>query len=368
MPLDKELTAAVVGASGYTGGELCRLLLGHPSVGTILPAARTAEGFEQVHPNMLGSGLCFLDLEQVRERAPEIDVVFFCTPSGEAMREAGWYLEHGCRVVDLGADFRFADAAQYAEVYGEEHTAPDLLAESVYGVTELDRDAVAGSRLVANPGCYAITATLALVPVLRAGLADPNAPLHISGLNGTTGAGSKPKRQIMHAEAVGSMLPYSMDGHRHGPELEVHLARYAGGTPVVDFNTAHGNFARGIYIQANLAVRASRRTEVSRELILGVLEGFYGAGREGSYFVRINSTPKTGRLNDKEYDAYPSLTAVIGSNFCHIGADVDRRRGIIKLIAVTDNLVKGAAGSAVQNMNLMFGLDETAGLHTYGIH
>ncbi len=368
MPTKNELTVAVVGASGYAGGELCRLLLNHPAVGRILPTARSTDEFEHVHPNLLGCGLSFVTLDHVREHARELDVVFFCTPSGEAMRHAQWFLEQGCRVIDLSADFRFADPAVFADVYGFEHAVPDLLPDSVYGVTELDREAVAGSRMVANPGCYAITATLALTPVLRSGLVDPEVPIHISAVNGTTGAGNKPKRQIMHAEAVNSMLPYSMEGHRHGPELEVNLSRTAGREVVVDFNTAHGNFSRGIYLQANLAVLPSRRAEVSRERVLDVLTDFYGTGSDGSFFVRVNNSPKSGKINDKEYDVYPSLAGVIGSNFCHIGADVDERRGIVKLIAVTDNLVKGAAGSAIQNMNVMLGLDETTALRNYGIH
>ncbi|MBW5420906.1 N-acetyl-gamma-glutamyl-phosphate reductase [Streptomyces sp. BG9H] len=361
------LNVAVVGGTGYSGGELCRLLLNHPHVGSIWPTARGDEEFERIHANLRGSSLSFVTLEDVQARVDELDVVFFCTPSGQAMRQAGWFLERDVKVVDVSADFRFADPATYQRVYGTAHAAPELLAEAAYGVTELNREAIAKSRLVANPGCYVITAILGLTPLLRAGWADLNSPLHLSAVNGTTGAGNKPKRPIMHAEALNSMLPYSMEGHRHGPELETHLAVAAGRDLVVDFNTAHGNFARGIHLQANLAVNPDLAATMSRERLLGCLTEFYGAGAEGEFFVRVNDLAKSGGLNAKDYDVYPGVASVTGSNFCHIGADYDERRGIIKILSVTDNLVKGAAGSAIQNMNVMLGLEETLALRTYGL-
>lgn len=365
--MHKTLTVGVIGATGYAGGELCRLLLGHPQVGTILPTARTAEPIERVHPNLLGSGLAFISFDDLQLHADDLDCVFFCTPSGEAMRHAPWFVQRGIRVIDVSADFRFRDPDVYREVYGITHTAPQLLPEAVYGITELHHQDIAAARLVANPGCYVITVALALTPVLRAGWADLDVPVHISAVNGTTGAGSQPKRAIMHAEALNSMLPYSLEGHRHGPELEAVLTAQAGRDLSVDFNTAHGNFARGIYCQANLTVHPAHRDGMSRDELLSLLTGFYGAGAAGEYFVRIVDTPKSGEINAKEYGIYPSLAAVIGSNSCHIGADYDARRGIIKLLAVTDNLIKGAAGSALQNMNVMFGLEETTALTAYGL-
>ncbi|MEV5161952.1 N-acetyl-gamma-glutamyl-phosphate reductase [Streptomyces sp. NPDC053728] len=368
MPVPSNgLTVGVIGATGYTGGELCRLLLNHPLVTDILPTAREAVPFDRMHANLLGSGLEFLTLEALRRQADKLDVVFFCTPSGEAMRNASWFLDRGIRVVDLSADFRFVDPAVYKEVHGAEHAAPELLSEAAYGVTELNRQNVAKARLVSNPGCYVITAILALTPVLRAGWADLDSPIHINAVNGTTGAGNKPKRAVMHAEALNSMMPYSMEGHRHGPELETHLAHQAEREIVVDFNTAHGNFARGIYLQANLAIHPDRRQHADRGALLALLTDFYGKGGDKEFFVRVNEFPKTGGLNSKEYDVYPSVASVTASNFCHIGVDYDARRGIVKVLSVTDNLVKGAAGSAIQNMNVMFGVDETTGLRNYGL-
>ncbi|MFH8787015.1 N-acetyl-gamma-glutamyl-phosphate reductase [Streptomyces roseoverticillatus] len=357
------LRTGIVGGTGYAGGELARLLLNHPAVASITPTARGGEEFDRVHPNLLGCGLSFVAVDELRRRAGDLDVVFFCTPSGEAMRSASFFLDHGVKVIDVSADFRFRDPQRYAEVYGAPHAAPQLLDEAVYGVTELHREHIARARLVANPGCYAITTVLGLAPLLRSGLVDLDLPLHLAAVNGTTGAGNKPVTEVMHAEAFASMLPYSLEGHRHAPELETHLAPLAGREPCVDMTTAHGNFARGIYIQASLSVRPEKRAGTDRAALLDLYERYYA----DEFFVRVNTAPKKAGLNAKEYGVYPSLTAVTGSNFCHIGVDYDAARGFVKVIAVTDNLVKGAAGSAIQNMNVMAGLDERTGLHHYGL-
>ncbi|WP_049564764.1 N-acetyl-gamma-glutamyl-phosphate reductase [Streptomyces sp. SBT349] len=361
------MRAAIIGGTGYTGGELCRLLLGHPAVAEVLPTSRGAESFERVHPNLLGSGLRFHDVDEVTAAAGDLDVAFLCTPSGEAMRRAPGLLAAGARVIDLSADFRFADPAAYELAYGRPHTAPDLLPEAVYGVTEFHRKLLPGARLVANPGCYVITALLALEPLLSAGLADPAAPLHIAAVNGTTGAGVTPRTEILHAEAFGAMLPYSLQGHRHAPELEERLSGFAGRPVTVDLSTAHGPFARGIHLQASVWIREELRAGLSRERLLTRYTDRYGAGADGEFFVRINTETRLGGLTDKDYRRYPNPTSVTGSNFCHIGVDYDARRGVAKVVSVTDNLVKGAAGSAVQNMNVMLGLDETAGLRGYGL-
>lgn len=361
------LRVAVLGGTGYAGGEMCRLLLGHPAVAEIRPTSRGDDPFERVHPNLLGSGLRFQDPDEIVTAAGDLDVVFLCTPSGEAMRLAPGLLKAGARVIDLSADFRFADPRAYQAAYGAEHTAPELLPEAVYGVTEFHRDLLPTARLVANPGCYVITALLGLQPLLSSGLADLGAPLHISAVNGTTGAGVKPRTELLHAEADGSMLPYSLQGHRHAHELEDRLAHPAGERVTVDLNTAHGPFARGIHIQASVRIREELRTEVSRELLLDRYTDRYGTGADGEFFVRVNTEPQRGGLTDKDYRRYPGVVGVAGSNFCHIGLDYDSRRGIAKVVSVTDNLVKGAAGSAVQNMNVMFGLDETTGLRGYGL-
>lgn len=361
------LRVAVVGGSGHTGGEACRLLLNHPAVTEIVPTSRTKDPFERVHPNLLGSGLEFVPVDEVVASASRFDAVLLCTPSGEAMRLAPLLLDAGSRVIDLSADFRFPDPERYRAAHGREHTAPELLGEAVYGVTEFARDRVRTARLVANPGCYAITALLGLAPLLRTGLALPDAPLHLSAVNGTTGAGTTPRGEILHAEVVGSLLPYNLAGHRHAPELEEQFARLTGVPVAVDLSTAHGDFARGIHIQAGVRVRPERRDGLSRASLLAVYREAYGEGSSGEYFVRVNDQPSRGAATDKDYGRFPHLTAVTGSNFVHVGLDHDARLGIVRVVAVSDNLGKGAAGSAVQNLNVMFGLGETDGLLGYGL-
>lgn len=360
-----DLRVAVVGGTGHAGGELCRLLLCHPNVTEIIPTSRGDEVFERVHRNLLGCGLEFSSVDDVWDRRTELDVAFLSTPSGEAMRLAPDLLDAGVRVVDVSADFRFSDPAVYAEVYGRRHEAPHLLAEAVCGITELHRGKVATARLVANPGCYVIAAVLALAPILEAGVVDLTPTLHLHAVNGTSGAGTAPKREILHAQAYGSMLPYSMDGHRHGPEIEARLSEIVNTDVAVSISTAHGNFARGVYLQA--ALTAADWPAPTRDELIDVYVRRYGRGRDGEPFVIVSDGPKRRGLNEKEYDIYPDLRAVVGSNFCHLGIDVDQRRGVVKAISVIDNLVKGAAGSAIQNMNVMFGLDETSGLGQYGL-
>lgn len=356
---------AVIGASGTTGGELLRLLLTHPQVDAVYPVARTEEPLERIHRNLLGSGLAFMDLKAVKARAGELHGVFFATPPAEALAHARDFLDRGAKVVDLSAAFRFRDPALYGHAYGDNHSAPDLLREAVYGVTEFVRADLRNARLVANPGCYVITALLALAPLLREGYAMIEEPIAISALNGTSGAGSSPKREVMHASAANDVLAYSLEGHRHTPEIEDQLSRLAGRPVTVNFNTAHGNFPRGIFLQASL--RAAPHVECSRESLIDLYQRAYGKGAEQEFFVRIVDEPRSGKRNDKEYHLYPSVARVAGSNFCHIGLDWDTDRRLIKVVAVIDNLVKGAAGSAIQNMNVMLGLDEKLGLLQYGL-
>jgi N-acetyl-gamma-glutamyl-phosphate reductase len=360
------LAVGVVGATGYAGGELCRLLLGHPAVTAVWPTARKPESFDRVHPNLRGCGLEFTTPEQLADRADRLDVVFFATPSGEAMRLAGHFLSAGARVVDLSPDLRFADGDLYERVYGAEQRAPDLARRAVCGITELFRPALAGSDLVANPGCYVITAVLGLVPLLRAGWVDPTAPIHVHALNGTTGAGTAPRSDLQHAEMSESVLAYSLQGHRHGPELELRLGEVAGRPVRVELTTAHGNFRRGIHAHLSVPLGGPGLPATpDRDATIDLYREHYGVGHDREHFVMVNDLRRRGSGTDKEYDLYPRLADVVGSNFCHLGVDVDAEHGTARVVAVTDNLVKGAAGSAVQNMNVMLGLDETAGLRHY---
>jgi N-acetyl-gamma-glutamyl-phosphate reductase len=356
-----------MGAGGYAGGEVCRLLLGHPHVREIVPTARGGEHFERVHRNLAGCGLEFVEPDALCARASELDVAILCTPSGQAMRLAPGLLRDGARVIDVSADFRFDDAALYERVYGEPHACPELLAEAVCGITELHRERIRCARLVANPGCYVIAATLALAPLMTEEWTDLDATIHVSAVNGTTGAGSAAHREVMHAQSFASMLPYSMDGHRHAPELQARLGELARRSVDVSLSTAHGNFARGIYLHATLRAAPARARELDRDALVARYLERYGDGHAGEHFVIVNALERRGARNAKEYEIYPLMGRVIGSNLCHLGADYDPSHGLVKAIAAIDNLVKGAAGSAIQNMNAMLGLDETAGLRHYGL-
>jgi N-acetyl-gamma-glutamyl-phosphate reductase common form len=361
------VVVGVFGAAGFTGGEVCRLLLGHPEVGTILPTSRGGESFARLHRNLAGCGLEISTPEALLDRAAELDYAFLCTPSGEAMRLVPDLLEAGARVADLSADFRFADPGEYQRAYGAEHVCPEFLSEAACGITELHRRQIAAARLVANPGCFVIAAALALAPLLRQSLVALDSPIQIAGLNGTSGAGSSPRPEVMHARAFGSVLPYSMEGHRHSAELEARLGEIAERPVVTSIATAHGSFARGIYVNASLVPSAAWDEPPNREALTDLYLDSYGQGHDGEHFVLVNDLARRGELNAKEYDLYPQVGSVTGSNFCHLGLDFDPERQLVKAMAAIDNLGKGAAGSAVQNMNLMLGFEETAGLGHYGI-
>lgn len=353
------LHAAVIGAGGHSGGELCRLLLGHPDVDRISPTSRGSADFERVHSNLAGSGLRFTS----PDRLGDVDVAFLCTPPGEALRCAAALLDRGARVIDLSPDFRFPDPDVYELVYGQPHTKRGLLATAACGIPELHRPAIAAARLIANPGCYVITAALALAPLLERGAVDLSDPLHLHSINGTSGAGSRPRPELLHASVAGSMLPYSLDGHRHGPELEVRLGEVSGVEVAVSLTTAHGDFARGIHFQASIPLVL----DLNRDEMLEIYRERYGSGHDGEHFVLLNDHARTAAGIEKEYDIYPRLRDVVGSNFCRIGVDRDRRSMMARVVGVTDNLGKGAAGAALQNMNVMLGLDETSGLRSYAL-
>ena len=353
-----QLTVGVVGATGYVGAELCRLLLAHPFVGEIRAASRAAVTIEDMYPALSGGGIRSLALDNLLADAAELDVIFLCTPTGEAMRLTPSILQAGVRVIDLSADFRFDSADAFAAAHGKAHNAPELLSQAVYGATELFREHIRGATLIANPGCYALTAALALVPLHGAGLIDDTHRVAIFAVNGTSGAGIEPKRALTLTELAGALLPYNLDGHRHAPEIEQTVDRVVGSTPRVDLSTAHGDFPRGIHLQASAVLQPT----VERADVLDCYADFY----RHAPFIHINQKEHSAAKNAKQYDFYPNLRNVLGTNRCFIGADVDHNAGVVRVVGVTDNLVKGAGGSAIQNMNVSLGLPEDAGLTMRG--
>lgn len=340
--LSRRPRIAVIGASGYTGAELVRLLVRHPGVElAVLTAERRAgEPVGVVFPHLAGLGLPDLvGLDRVDWDG--IDMAFCCLPHGTT-QEVVAGLPERLRIVDLSADFRLADVGLYAEWYGHPHRAPGLQEEAVYGLSELAREAVVGARLVANPGCYPTTALLPLVPLIEAGLIVAD-DIIVDAKSGVTGAGRAAKEAMLFAEVSGGVHAYGVARHRHAPEIEQGLARAAGRPLTVNFTPHLMPMNRGIL--ATIYVRLAAGVEA------GGLRAALAERYADEPFVRV--VPE---------GVAPATRHVTGSNHCLIGVFADRLPGRAILVSVIDNLVKGASGQAVQNMNLMWGLPETAGL------
>lgn len=340
-----KIKAGIVGASGYTGAEAMRLLLRHPNVDiTFLTADRKAgQSVEEVYPHLGGLGLP--DMIPVEEADwNSVDVVFCGLPHGTT-QEIIASLPKNLKVVDMSADFRIEDVDTYAEWYGHEHRAPELQKEAAYGLTELNREAVRKARLVACPGCYPTATLLALVPLVSAGVIDPY-DLVIDAKSGVTGAGRGLKQNTLFSEAGEGLSPYSVAKHRHAPEIEQEVAKAIGVTAAkvrVNFVPHLVPMSRGELITAH--VRLSEGSTAAH--IRTVFENAFA----NEPFVRL--LPE---------GAMPQTQMTRGSNNCVINVFEDRIPGRAVVIAAIDNLVKGSSGQAIQNMNLMFGLEETVGL------
>lgn len=338
------IRAAIAGASGYSGAELVRWLHGHPEVelGALAAGRQAGRSASDVFPHLgtaVDADLVETDWDRLADSA---DVVFLALPHGEALQAAGRLLQAGARVVDVGADFRLRDPATYRRWYGGEHTAPDVLAEAVYGLTEWHRPAVAGARLVANPGCYPTASALALKPLFREFGERVAGAVVIDAKSGVSGAGRNARDGYQYSELNENLKPYGSGVHRHQPEIEQELA--AGGeAPRVFFSPHLVPMTRGILVACYVPMTAPP----SREEL------------EAAYLDRYDSEPFVRVLTGS---ALPQTKATLGANYCDIAVRVDAERGLAVVFAALDNLVKGAAGQAVQNMNVMFDLPETTGL------
>jgi len=333
------LSVGLVGGTGYTGAELVRLLSAHPQAELVCISSRgqLGEPVAAAFPSLRGhTELRFAAPDDPALRA--CDAVFFATPHGTAMHAAAGLLEAGVRVIDLSADFRLRDPAVFRQWYGLEHAAPGLLAEAVYGLPERKREAIARARLIANPGCYPTAVQLALAPLLLAGCADRTS-LVADCKSGVTGAGREARTGSLYSENADSFRAYGVAGHRHGAEISQELAEAAGAEVDCVFTPHLLPIQRGIL--ATLHGRLTRETDI---------QALFEAHYADEPFVDVLPA---GTL--------PETRNVRGSNRCQI-AVVPQARGRFVVLSVIDNLVKGASGQAVQNMNLACGLDETAGL------
>jgi len=340
--MTEKLRIAVLGASGYTGADLVRLLACHPYAEMVLLTANAHAGkpMGQVYPHLRSLKLPRL-IKWEEADWSGVDAVFCGLPHGTT-QEIVAQLPEGLKVIDLSADFRLTDLPTYAQWYGHEHRAPHLQPEAVYGLSELNREAVQRARLVACPGCYPTATLLALAPALSAGLIEPD-DIIIDAKSGVTGAGRSVKENLMFCEVAEGLRPYGVGSHRHMPEIEQELGRAAGRTLAVNFTPHLVPMNRGELVTCY--VRLAGGADADR--LRTVLTERY----EAEPFVEVLPAGELAATH-----------MVRGSNRCVISVVKDRLPGRAIVISAIDNLVKGSSGQAIQNMNLMFGLPETLGL------
>jgi len=346
---------AIVGASGYSGEELVRLLLSHPQVELTAVTSRQYAGqplasvFPKFASHPRSRGLHFRDPDAA-VLATQAEVVFLALPHGVAAEYAVPLLEAGCVVIDLSADFRVRNAEVYQEFYGREHPAPGLLARAVYGLPEVYRAQIRTATLIAVPGCYPTSILLPLIPLLRAGLVRPHG-LIADSLSGVSGAGRKAEPDYLFCECNESARPYGLPKHRHLSEIEQELSLAAGGQVVLQFTPHLIPVNRGLL--TTLYAAPTRRFTNTAEMfaLTGQIAECYRAAYGNEPFVRL-----------LEARALPDTKNVVGSNVLEIAWRLDPRTGRLVILSAADNLVKGASGQAVQCMNLVCGFPETAGL------
>lgn len=338
------LKVAVVGASGYTGCELIRILHNHPEVAVTTVTSEQSAGkmLSDVFPALRGRYDLPLEALEAERIAAKADIIFTALPHTAAMKVVPVFLQAGKKIIDLSADYRLHDADDYSAWY-EPHLNPELLPEAVYGLPELHREEIAAARLVANPGCYPTSVILALKPLLQKGLIDLSSIIADSK-SGVSGAGRGAKVDSLYCEVNEGFKAYAIGGvHRHIPEIEQELSLLAGRKIVISFTPHLVPMDRGILSTVYSVPQAA----LTAKQLHALFEDHY----EGEAFIRVLP------LGD-----FPSTAFVRGSNFCDIGITVDKRTGRIIVIAAIDNLVKGASGQAVQNMNIVCGFPETLGL------
>ena len=337
------IRVALLGATGYTGSELLRLLIPHPQARIVAATADRHAGKDiaEVFPQFADRGIPRLTRIEDQDWSG-VDAVFCCLPHGTTQEVIAALPRH-LRVLDLSADFRLRDPAAYAEWYGHGHLALELQAEAVYGLTERARDGIRKARLVACPGCYPTSAILPLAPLLEAGAVDADDGIIIDSKSGVSGAGRAAREASLFAEVAEGIHAYGVARHRHAPEIEQELSAAAGRPVTVNFTPHLIPMNRGIL--STIYVRLAAGVEFAA--LRGTLERAYA----DEPFVRVVPAGVS-----------PASRHVRGSNFALIGAFADRLPGRAILVSVLDNLVKGASGQALQNMNLMFGLPETTGL------
>jgi N-acetyl-gamma-glutamyl-phosphate/LysW-gamma-L-alpha-aminoadipyl-6-phosphate reductase len=342
--MSERKTVSIVGASGYTGGELLRLLLDHPGVEVTAATSRANKGdpIHRRHPNLRGrSGLAFSAPDDIEP----CDVVFLCMPHGRAAGDIDRWAGLGATVIDLSADFRLRSPEMYRDWYGKDHPNPGRMAEAVYGLPELERERLAGATLISGVGCNATAMNLALLPLARAGLIERVvADIKV----GSSEAGAEPSESSHHPERSRAVRSYAMTGHRHAAEVHQALGGFT-----LDVSVTAIEMVRGVLCTAHVIP--------TERVAMKDLWRLYRGAYSNEPFVRL-VTERSG------LHRLPDPNVLGGSNYADVGFGVDERTGRVVALCAIDNLMKGAAGSAVQAMNVALGFDETAGLAFPGLH
>ncbi len=343
------IKVGIVGASGYAGGELLRLLSTHPEVEVSAATSKHNAGdyVFKVHPNLKGFTSLKFTAETPEEVAGRVDLLFLAVPHGSSARITPGLVESGVRIIDMSADFRFRDSSKYPVWYGWEHPAPDLLSRFVYGMPELHRDQIRNAKLVSVPGCIASSSIYSLAPLARAGFIDD--PVVIDAKIGSSGSGNRASQATHFSERYNSVRIYSPSGHRHIGEIEQELSSVSGKAITATMSAHSVNMVRGILTTASV-MTGERLSEPD-------VWKAYRSMYRNEPFIRFMMDP-TGLYR------YPDPKVVVGSNFADLGFALDGHVNRIVAIGAIDNLIKGAAGNAVQCMNLMMGFRETEGLLT----
>ena len=339
-----KIKAGIIGATGYAGGELVRILSRHPEVEIVWYGSRSYidQNYADVYRNMfeIVDAKCLDD--NMDELAKKADVIFTATPQGFCASMMSEEILSQTKIVDLSADFRIKDVKTYENWYGIEHKSPQFIEEAVYGLCEINREQIKGARLIANPGCYTTCSILTAYPLAKEGLIDMST-LIVDAKSGTSGAGRGAKVPNLYCEVNENIKAYGVASHRHTPEIEEQLGYAAGQEVLINF-TPH-------LVPMNRGILATEYATLTRKVTPEEVKAVYDKYYAKETFVRV--------LGD---GVCPETKWVEGSNYVDIGFKIDERTGRIIMMGAIDNLVKGAAGQAVQNMNLLFGLEETTGL------
>ena len=343
--MKKKIKVGIIGATGYAGGELVRLLMGHSEATVVWYGSKSYidKKYSDVFANMVEivDDKCMDD--NMEELAKRVDVIFTATPQGYCSSLINEEILRQTKVIDLSADFRIKDIKTYETWYGITHQATAFIDEAIYGLCELNREQVKEARLIANPGCYPTCSILSMYPLLKAGLIDEKTII-IDAKSGTSGAGRGAKIDTLYCEVNENIKAYGVTSHRHTPEIEEQLGYASGQQVILNFTPHLVPMNRGILVTAY----ANLKQQVSEEQVKAVYDKYYSK----EHFVRV-----------LEKDICPQTKWVEGSNYVDVNFKIDNRTGRIIMMGAMDNLVKGAAGQAIQNMNVMFGLEESMGLY-----